>query len=99
MLSIKKKFGSYKNRWTKRHLLGFKKNLNNVSVQTVNFSEKVGVWFINLRWRFCTNERNGIFLTRVVGGGETRTLLDRLDTDSPILVCSRLSDRGKGAKR
>ena len=99
MLSIKKKFGSYKNRWTKRHLLGFEKNLNNVSVQTVNFSEKVGVWFINLRWRFCTNERNEIFLTRVVGGGETRTLLDRLDTDSPILVCSRLSDRGKGAKR
>ena len=47
----KKKIGSYKNLWTKRHLLGFEKIFNNVSVQTVNFSEKV--LFINLRGRFC----------------------------------------------
>lgn len=43
----KKKIGSYKNLWPKRHLLGFEKIFNNVSVQTVNFSEKV--LFINLR--------------------------------------------------
>ena len=34
-----------------------------------------------------------------MGGGGTRTPLDPLDTDSPILACSRLSDRGEGAKR
>ena len=33
------------------------------------------------------------------GGEETRTHLDPLDTDSPILARSRLSDHGEGAKR
>ena len=32
-------------------------------------------------------------------GGGTRTPLDPLDIDSPILSVSRLSDRGDGAKR
>ena len=32
-------------------------------------------------------------------GGWTRTPLDPLDIDSPILSGSRLSDRGDGAKR
>ena len=44
------------------------------------------------------NERKGIFLTKE-GGGWTSTPLDPLDIDSPILACSRLSDREDGAKR
>ena len=48
----------------------------------------------------CENERKGIFLKKEVGGGRgTRTPLDPLDIDSPTLACSRLSDRGDGAKR
>ena len=41
----------------------------------------------------------GFFSQGLGGGGGTRTPLDPLDTDSPILACSRLSDRGEGAKR
>ena len=44
----------------------------------------------------------GFFSKRRWGGGGwrgTRTPLDPLDIDSPILACSRLSDRGNGAKR
>lgn len=39
-------------------------------------------------------------LGRGAGGGaaDARTPLDVLDTDFPILACSRLSDRGEGAK-
>lgn len=65
---------------------------------TRKLSEKFGVSFPNLRWRFC-KRKEWDFLTRVGGGGGTRTPLDPLDTDSPILACSRLSDRVEGAKR
>ena len=93
-----KKIGSCKNLWPKRHLLGFEKIFNNVSVQTVNFSEKV--LFINLRWRFC-KRKEWDFSHKGWGGraADTRTPLDLLDTHSPILACSRLSDREEGAKR
>ena len=78
---IKKKIGSYKNLWPKRHLLGFEKNFQQRECSNGKFQRK-------------------IFLTRVGEGGpaDTRTPLDLLDTDSPILACSRLSDRGEGAK-
>ena len=98
MLSIKKKkIGSYKNLWPKRHLVGFEKIFNNESVQTVNFSEKV--LFINLRWRFYKRkEWDFSHKGWGGGGGGYKDTPGCLDTDSPILACSRLSDRGEGAK-
>ena len=71
-----------------------------MSVQTVNFSVLAFQFRLSICAGVSANERNGTFLTSVREGGaaDTRTPLDLLDTDSPILACSRLSDRGEGAK-
>ena len=59
----KKKFGSYKNRWTKRHLLGFEKNLNNVSAKKLEFGLSIcaGV--------FAQTKGMGFFSQGLGGGG------------------------------
>ena len=95
MLSLKPNFGPYKNRWTKIHLLGFEKKFE----QRKCSNDKFGVSFLNLRWRFCKRKEWDFSHKGWGGGWGTRTPLDPLDTDSPILACSRLSDRVEGAKR
>ena len=62
MLAIKKKFWFIQEPLDEKTFTWIRKKFQ----QRECFSEKV--LFINLRWRFA-NEKNGIFLTRVGGGG------------------------------
>ena len=88
-----KKIGSCKNLWPKRHLLGFENIFNNVSFQRKSFVYQFALAFLQTKGMG--------FFSQGLGraGGGYKDTPGCLDTDSPILACSRLSDRGEGAKR
>ena len=68
MLSIKTKFWFIEEPPGRKHVLGFETIFNNVGVQTINYSEKFGVWFINLL-RFCEREERDCSHKGGGGGG------------------------------
>ena len=98
MLSTETKFWSIQEPLDKKSFTWIQKNFQQRKCSNDKFERKIWSFVSQFALVFLQTKGMG-FCSQGLGGGGTRTPLDPLDTDSPILACSRLSDCGESAKR